>query len=143
MTARDVGFSSVESGQLQHSIIRFNKRAANPGSGHANVNFAPGRHVQGLLYRLSHPAEIRKLDVFESTPRNYSREKLWIQTQHTRQVAWVYIANRAVIDENLKPERWYMNHLLAGSAYLSSEYFAWLQSFDCIDHDPQDRPLHL
>ncbi len=141
--ARGVTVLEAQSAYLPDVALRFNKRSATPGCGHANVCYEPGGRVEGVLYRFGADDDFRKLDRFEQTPVNYSREILPLVADGVSHRAWVYIGNRAVLAEGLKPERWYMKHLLAGAGFLSDAYLQFLLAFDCIEHDPQDRPLHL
>lgn len=117
--------------------LRFNKAdAAHLGSGHANIVYAPGERVEGVLYRLATEHEILKMDPFEKAPWNYGRDALWVQlgppgppdqVSHAsgleQQMAWTYFANPAVQQEGLLPSQDYLDHLLAGESYLSAAYF--------------------
>lgn len=112
--------------------LRFNKAdRAHPGSGHANIVFAPGERVQGVLYTLVDAHEIKKMDPFEKAPWNYGRDALWVNLGNPgqdstpvlqRRSAWTYFANPAVQRPGLMPSRDYLDHLLAGTEFLSAEY---------------------
>lgn len=122
--------------------LRFNKAdAAHAGSGHANIVYAPGERVEGVLYQLATQLEILKMDPFEKAPWNYGRDALWVQLGSPessdgaskelaadRQMAWTYFANPAVQQEGLLPSQGYLDHLLAGEAYLSTAYVESLRS---------------
>ncbi|BFM08137.1 gamma-glutamylcyclotransferase family protein [Halioxenophilus aromaticivorans] len=143
MKARQVQFDRCFAGSLPNTALKFNKRAPSAGSGHANVAYAPGSRVEGVVYRVSGEPCMRALDQFESAPRAYSREIFWLSVEGKPLAAWVYIGNQAALAEDLVPERWYLNHLLAGKQYLSAKYYQQLQTTPCLDIDPPDRPVHL
>ncbi len=103
----------------------FNKRAHDrPDSAYANIRHRQGALVEGVLYRLDEPAEIFKMDPFEGTPVFYSRERMPVLTARGVLPGWVYVANPAWRSEGLRPTRAYLQHLLAGRAFLSEDY--WL-----------------
>tara|TARA_B110000503_G_C7102591_1_gene394496 strand:- start:651 stop:1088 length:438 start_codon:yes stop_codon:yes gene_type:complete len=132
MMARGLHVLSASSGQLDGFGLRFNKRSRRDATfACANVIYAPGERVEGVLYHLATPSEIIKLDPHEGTPYMYSRELFWIQTLSSRIPAWTYIANPAVIDDGARPERWYVEHLLAGKEYLSAEYWHRIDQTPC------------
>lgn len=134
MRARRVGFVDYFSGHLEHFELVFDKRSnARPSVGHANIRHARGRRVEGVVYVLSSPAEIERLDPFERNTINYSRELFEIVTPQGPRWAWTYVGNRAVLDPTLRPEREYLRHLLAAGDLLSAEYRARLQ---CIELHP-------
>ncbi|MEH6469568.1 MAG: gamma-glutamylcyclotransferase family protein [Porticoccus sp.] len=132
MAARDLQVLSTCSGWLEGFGLRFNKRSRREATlACANVVYAPGERVEGVLYHLATPTEIIKLDRHEGTPFRYSRELFWVQTTSSFIPAWTYIANPAVIDNSIKPARWYVEHLLAGKAYLTSEYWDRIDQTTC------------
>ena len=129
-----------------------------PNVAHANIVYAPGERVEGVLYRLASAAEILKMDPFERAPWNYGRDVVLVRA--SRQLscaegvssaaasvatakaggggdcpeglvpAWTYFANQAARREGLKPPAEYLAHLLAGRDYLSADYFAWLRRIE-------------
>ena len=134
MIDRGLRFSRALSGQVDHMALAFNKLAADaPHRSYANVVYARNQVVEGVLYQLDHIDEIYKMDPFEGAPRLYSREIYSVRTEEGEIPAWVYVANRAMIRDGMKPERWYLNHLLAGKAYLSDDYYRSLQQVVCLD----------
>lgn len=143
---RGISFEHASSARLHGFALAFDKTSRHhQGVGHANVIFAPERHVEGVLYWLSSTTEIEKMDRFESTPVNYSREvvsvavevaELPVYEKHEAgtvptRVAWTYFANPAVRQPDLLPPRSYLNHLLAGERFLSPEYFSMLKAWPC------------
>lgn len=137
MKARKMAVCEVLGGTLQGCQLAFNKLAADaPHRSYANIRYAPNEHVQGVLYRLDSLTEIERMDPFEGAPRFYSREIYLIDTVQGPIAAWVYIANRAMINEHLKPDCWYLEHLLAGREFLTEDYHQALSEVLC-NEDPQ------
>jgi len=134
MAGRGLEVRRALAGQLAGMQLVFNKQAYDaPHRSYANVAYCPKGVVEGVLYQLGQVDEIAKMDPFEGTPRLYSRELFKIDTVEGDIHAWVYIANRALLDDNLKPERWYLNHLLAGESFLSRDYMLKLQQVECLE----------
>lgn len=105
-------------------------------AGHACFHYSPGDCVEGVLYWLAGPDEIGRMDRFESTPVNYSREVVQLARASGSVTAWTYVANPAVLRAGLRPPRAYLQHLLAGREYLSADYYATLAAWPCAeDHD--------
>ncbi|WP_439133698.1 gamma-glutamylcyclotransferase family protein [Pseudomaricurvus sp.] len=137
MIERGLRFERALSGKIQGLGLAFNKRAADaPHRSYANVVYAPDGCVEGVLYQLKELDEIIKMDPFEGSPRLYSREIYLVHTDEGPIPAWVYIANRAMISDDLKPERWYLEHLLAGKPYLTEGYYDVLAQTQCLDDVP-------
>ena len=129
---RGIRFSAVLPAVLSGVRLAFDKASAkHPGVGHANVVFDQTSAVEGVLYLLEATEEIAKMDPFESTPINYSREIVRVSTTQGSMNAWTYFANPGVRREGLVPPRSYLDHLLAGEPFLSAEYFAMLNSWPC------------
>ena len=130
---RQMGFEDAFPGQLAGYRIAFNKRSLKyPGAGAANVMVSRGEKTEGVVYRLTEPGQITKMDTFEGYPRHYDRRMLSIETRYGKITAWVYIANATFVAEGLKPARWYLNHLLLGREYLSTAYFDVLSRTPCL-----------
>ncbi len=122
-------------GWLDGFGLRFNKRSRHDALlACANIVYAKGERVEGVLYRLADHLEIAKLDPFEGTPYMYSREMFPVQTEAGVIPAWTYIANPAVIDNNILPARWYVEHLLAGREFLTQEYLQRIDETRCREN---------
>lgn len=149
MRSRAVGFVHAEGAVLPGYGLVFDKRAGNrEDAGHANIRWAPGESVHGVLYWLAEPEHIVRMDVFERAPVNYSREVFLLQATgeaaaRPRAVdaqlaalgtipAWVYVANRGALRAGLRPEPHYLAHLLAGEAFLPQHYVATLRTIECV-----------
>ena len=142
---RGIRFDHACGARLSGFELAFDKTARHhEGVGHANLLYRPGGVVEGVLYWLSATTEIGKMDPFERAPINYSREVVQVQVATAdlpamtptdgvtvRVSSWTYFANPAVRRPDLRPPRTYMNHLLAGEPFLSSDYLAMLQSWPC------------
>ena len=134
MRERGMQFEMVVDARLHGFELQFHKTSRkHPDVGHANVAYAPGATVEGVLYELSGPEEITRMDPFESAPVNYSREVVQVVTPHGTLSSWTYFANPAVLQPGLKPPRSYLEHLLAGRPFLSDEYYQMLRSWDCLE----------
>lgn len=132
--ARGLRVMHVEGAVLHGFDLRFDKTSAkHPGVGHANVVYAPGSVVEGVLYWLETPEEIFKMDPFESAPVNYSREVVEVLSVSGRITSWTYFANPAVRREGLLPPRSYLEHLLAGEPFLSPAYLERLRAVPCAE----------
>ena len=131
---RGMRYHAAESATLRGCALAFDKTSRqHPGVGHANVVYAPGQVVEGVLYWLAAPDEILKMDRFERAPINYSREVVEVRAEATGGpvVSWTYFANPAVRLAGLKPPRSYLAHLLAGEPFLSSAYIERLRQIEC------------
>ena len=130
--------------RLQGFALAFDKTARHhEGVGHANLIYEPESRVEGVLYWLSTVTEIEKMDPFERAPINYSREvvRVEVSTADLRSISgeqdsslvptWTYFANPAVRQPDLLPPRSYLDHLLAGERFLSSDYLAMLRRWPC------------
>lgn len=129
---RGLRFESATGAVLEGYRLVFNKASRlHAGVGHANVELAHGEWVEGVLYELSGPEEIGKMDRFESTPINYSRDLIRVRVAGEQRVTWTYFANPAVRQNGLLPPRSYLEHLLAGRPFLSEAYFQQLRLVSC------------
>lgn len=139
MATRGLAVVAATAGILPRMRLVFTKRATDaPHRSYANIAFAPDGQVEGVLYELASAAEINKMDPFEGSPWRYSRDVFSIQTAAGNIPAWVYVANQAMLANDLKPARWYLEHLLAGKAYLSSGYYEWLTTVQCLESESVD-----
>ncbi len=134
VTERGLRFDVVCGAVMDSVCLTFDKQSrAHPQSGHASLSYQRDARVEGVLYRLESNAEIERMDTFEATPINYSRDVVCLRTPRGEIAAWTYFANAAVRRCGLHPERAYLNHLLAGHDYLSEAYLDWLRGIRCVD----------
>lgn len=131
---RGLAVVRAEGARLPGFRLLFDKHSpAHEGMGHANLGYAPAEAVEGVLYWLADAREIVKMDRFEGAPVSYSREVVEVQTGGGVVCAWTYFANRAVRRPGLLPPRSYLDHLLAGRAFLSGAYFEMLAAWECAE----------
>ena len=132
--ARGLAVVRAEAAALPGFCLRFDKHfAVHEGLGHANIAYAPGRVVEGVLYWLDGVDEILKMDPYERAPVNYGRDVVEVQTAAGRLACWTYFANPAVCRPGLRPPRSYLAHLLAGRPYLSAAYYEMLAAWECVE----------
>ena len=133
---RGLSFNRCFGALLPRYGLRFNKRSRlEQGAGHANIVVAFDESVEGVLYELDGPDEIVKMDRFEGAPIQYGRDVVEVVTPDRALgsvAAWTYFGNGAVLADSLRPPRWYLDHLLAGEAFLSSGYYRRLADTPCI-----------
>jgi gamma-glutamylcyclotransferase len=116
-------------GRLDGWRLSFNKlRATVPVSGAGNIVPAPGEAVFGTLNETDE-AGLVALDVYEGVKtRQYHRQTVTVVRTDTGQPveAVTYVALN-VGDDDLKPLRDYLAHLLAGRDLLPADYCALLE----------------
>lgn len=122
----------VLAGVLHDHALRFDKASRIAGIAHANVAPVPGERVEGALFELEHPAQIRLMDPFEGFPREYDRHRLPVVTRAGAIEAWVYIAAPGTTAPALKPAREYLAHLLAGESFLTPDYYRRLAAVEAV-----------
>lgn len=136
---RGLRYVRIQAGRMPGFRLLFDKSAnEHPDSGHANIGWAPGEVVEGLLYQLVDEQQILLMDPYEQTPVNYSREVVQVMTDEGSQIAWTYIANPARRRAHGRPERAYLAHLLKGRPWLSPAYYARLLSWPVVDADDHE-----
>ncbi|MGB1158456.1 MAG: gamma-glutamylcyclotransferase family protein [Porticoccaceae bacterium] len=135
MDGRGLDIVSISPAWIEGFVLKFNKRSQQDSSlGCANIAYDPSAKVEGVLYELKSVSEIAKLDPYEGTPRRYSREVFVVRKPQGIQSAWLYIANPSVIDNQLRPAPWYLDHLLQGRAYITDDYWKNLKATPCVGH---------
>ncbi|WP_136248924.1 gamma-glutamylcyclotransferase family protein [Halomonas borealis] len=120
-------------GVLHDHALCFDKASRVSGISHANVVAMPGERVEGALFELLAPAQIESMDPFEGYPHDYDRRRMSIDTGRGPIEAWVYIAAPGTTGESLRPAREYLEHLLAGEAFLSADYHARLSGVASVE----------
>jgi gamma-glutamylcyclotransferase (GGCT)/AIG2-like uncharacterized protein YtfP len=129
---RGLTIEHVESASLTGVRLAFDKVAADHAdAGHACLIFDPGGCVEGVLYWLAGAEDLVRMDRYERTPINYSREIVLVETASGPTSAWTYFANPAVLRAGTLPARSYLTHLLAGRDYLSEAYYQRLAGWAC------------
>jgi len=139
MKDRGIEFISYRKAILENYTLKFNKYSFHSGCGVANVEPKKGDYVEGILYKLKHPAVgIKYLDLYEGFyPDNYYdshyfRKVFTIKTEKGEKIkAYIYVANPIYVDDSLKPSKDYLKRLLSGCirGILSRKYCEKLKSF--------------
>lgn len=134
VSERGLRFEQAMPAALPGFRLNFDKSSPHhPGVGHASFAYDPDATLEGVLYVLREAAQIELMDRFESAPVNYSREVVQVRGPHGPVSTWTYIANPAVINPGMKPPRSYLDHLLAGRAFLSRKYVHMLSNWACVE----------
>lgn len=131
------------SATLKDWRLYFDKASRIDGVAHANVRKEAGAHVEGVLYELNHPTQIRQMDPFEGHPSEYCRQVEMVDTAHGLLAAWVYVALPDKTASDRVPAREYLTHLLAGERFLSQTYFERLRQQQCVETLSDDALLAL
>lgn len=133
VATRGLNVHQVEGARLFGYRLLFDKISRfQTGAGHANVERAPGHVVEGVVYRLASSCEIVKMDPYESAPDHYRRVLVDVIVGTRSVCSWTYIANDSVRRTDLRPPRWYVNHLLAARKFLSDKYIRELEALECL-----------
>lgn len=139
MDKKRMEYRTHESSERQKGIMKdwklvFNKiKDEERGSGYANIEPEIGSVVEGIIYKVSEDA-IKKLDRREGVPDDYLQETKSVENDNQESInCIVYIANRSKINNSLKPEQWYLNHLLEGKEFLTENYYSVLKNIETLD----------
>ena len=126
---RNVDFYEKFSGKLDGWEIVFDKILSNK-SGVAYSNISPKENscVEGIVYKIKSEDVLNKLDKDEGWPKHYKKEYLSVKTTNGFLECLVYIANPNKTQKGLKPERKYLNEILAGKEFLSDSYYSELKN---------------
>ncbi len=131
---RGLRFGSIRGACLPGMKLVFDKVSRqHPNAAHANILYAPGQWVEGVLYQLEDAVEILQMDPFEHAPWNYGRDVVQVVADGAGVSAWTYFANRAVRRPGLKPPTDYLAHLLVAKEFLSTNYFRRLANMETVD----------
>jgi len=101
----------------------------------ANVEYKKDSVVEGVVYLIDR-VYIEKLDKYEGVNKpipNYTRVELKAKKDGEDIPVWVYVANKDLVKDGLKPTKEYMNHLLGGRDMLSKEWVLMLENIQTID----------
>ena len=138
MRDRGINFIFRQRAKMIDKMLVFNKKADDGISSYANIIYADGDMLEGVLYYVL-MSDIKKLDKVEGVPTHYSREKYGVFDSKSNMLdAFVYIANP---DRTFKwtdrpwlyPTKQYLNYLLAGKEFLSKKYYEYLLHYQTCD----------
>lgn len=108
-------------GRLENYELAFNKKVRG-GTAGANLRPAPGKFVEGVLYKINESA-FRNLDRAEGAPVHYRRIQVTVKDGEGKPVtAQAFIA--AKVEKGLRPASHYLKTILDGATEhnLPSEY---------------------
>jgi hypothetical protein len=143
LQARTPSARVVAVGTLSGHALRWHKRARD-GSGKCNA-FATGCDedlVWGVVYELT-PDEKIVLDAFEGLGEDYFEKSVTIVTRDGDVFeAIAYVANPVLLDESVKPFRWYKGFVVTGAEQhgFPEQYREALEAMQ--EHDDFDRERH-
>jgi len=115
-------------GRLENYELVFNKKVRG-GTAGANIRPAPGKFVEGVLYKINESA-LRSLDRFEGAPEHYRRIEVNVVDANGQRVpAQAFLANK--VEKGLRPAPHYLKTILEGAAEhaLPADYIESLKAF--------------
>lgn len=132
MKKRDVKFTQMFSGIMRNWQLTFNKvNTRKEGSGFANIVPKESSIVEGIIYKINEKS-IEKLDDREGFCEHYQRLDMLVESEGKFLKCVIYIANPTKVREGLKPEKWYLDHLLEGEEFLSTNYISFLKKIPIL-----------
>ena len=114
-------------GRLENYELAFNKKVRG-GTAGANIRPAPGKSVEGVLYKINESA-FKNLDRFEGAPVHYRRIQVNVQDREARLItAQAFIATK--VEKGLHPSPHYLKTILEGAAEhaLPADYIDSIQA---------------
>ncbi len=97
---------------LENYELLFNKKSRG-GSATANIRPAPGKAVEGVLYKIQESA-FRNLDRYEGVPEHYRRIEVNVADREGKKyAAQAYIATK--VEKGLRPASHYLQVILEGA----------------------------
>jgi cation transport regulator ChaC len=126
---RDVDFYEKFSAKLDGWKLVFDKMASGkPRVAYSNISPKQNSCVEGIVYKIKSKDVIEKLDIDEGWPEHYEKKYMSVKIAYGFLECLVYIANPNKIQKGLKPERKYLNQILAGKEFLSDSYYSELEN---------------
>jgi len=99
--------------RLENYELAFNKKVRG-GTAGANIRPAPGKFVEGILYKINESA-FRNLDRFEGAPVHYRRIQVDVKDRDGKAIpAQAFIATK--VEKGLRPAAHYLKTILEGAA---------------------------
>jgi cation transport regulator ChaC len=113
MRSRGAEILEERRARLENFELVFNKKARG-GSANANLRPAPGKAVEGVLYKIPESAW-RSLDRFEGAPQHCRRTEVQVvDREGNRIAAQAYIATK--VGKGLRPAQHYLQTILEGAS---------------------------
>ena len=125
-----LGWSPSRSGAILHDYEMIINKHSNDG-GKANIMSCPGNIVEGILYSLNE-VDLLILDKYEGVAaKQYKRHEIEVRNKNKHSIkAVTYKAlNTGKVSA---PTEEYLNYILEGKEFLSSEYYTKLKSTETL-----------
>ena len=133
-TKRKVNFYEKFSGKLDGWEIVFDKITSDKSRvAYSNISPKENSCVEGIIYKIKSEDVLNKLDKDEGWHKHYKKEYLSVKTTNGFLECLLYIANPNKTQKGLKPERKYLNEILAGKEFLSDSYYSELKNIPTYD----------
>ena len=113
--------------RLENFELVFNRKVRG-GTATANISPAPGKFVEGVLYKIPESA-FRSLDRFEGAPVHYRRTEVTVNDREGGKfTAQVFVATK--VEKGLRPSPHYLQTILegAGEHDLPASYIALIKA---------------
>ena len=131
---RSVGFYEKFSGKIDGWEIVFDKVASGkPGTAYSNISPKENSCVEGIVYKIKSEDILNKLDKDEGWPKHYEKKYMSVKTANGFLECLVYVANPNQTQNGLKPERKYLDEILAGRKFLSDSYYSEFKNTPTCD----------
>ena len=131
---RSVDFYEKFSGKIDRWEIVFDKIASGkPGTAYSNISPKENSCVEGIVYKIKSKDVLNKLDKDEGWPKHYEKTYMSVKTANGFLECLVYVANPNQTQNGLKPERKYLDEILAGKKFLSDSYYSELKNTPTCD----------
>lgn len=132
MIERGVLFYSRQLFILPGYRLIFNKTVSTPNAGAANIVPDEKGIVEGILYQVTLKG-ILNLDKYEHYPNEYDRVIMRVPDVLNKHLDLkTYIAQPDRTDNDLKPTKLYLDHLLAAEDLLSENYYNQLKMIETL-----------
>ena len=126
---RKIDFYEKFSGKLDGWEIVFDKVASGKtGAAYSNISPKENSCVEGIVYKIKSEDILNKLDKDEGWPKHYEKKYMSVKTANGFLECLVYVANPNQTQNGLKPERKYLDEILAGKEFLSDSYYCELKN---------------
>jgi cation transport regulator ChaC len=133
-TKRKVDFYEKFSGKLDGWEIVFDKITSDKSRvAYSNISPKENSCVEGIIYKIKSEDVLNKLDKDEGWPKHYEKKYMSVKTANGFLECLVYIANPNKTQKGLKPERKYLNEILAAKEFLSDSYYSELKNTSTYD----------
>ena len=125
-------YSIVGSARAEDYRLVFNKRGSD-GTGKANLVQDKSNHAEGIIYCIDLNG-MSRLDIDEGVSSgHYRRDDVFEVLMGGKKITcFIYLAEK--IEGGLKPTKEYLDYLLKGRNYLSSEYYEKLSKTEIADN---------